>query len=285
MGKIKTGMRLVKDMHSALLLIKQQIDREQTISNYKSLLSNQEVYEYLYSVKKLMTVMDIKGSRYVRIGDQEHSGGYVMLDDLSDKSIFYSFGISEDVTWDSYFAEILKRPVYMYDHTINSLPYEHGNFKWRKIGICGENEKGKKADLKSLTELLTENGNTKDRNMILKMDVEGAEWDVFSSIPAEVLQQFDQITMEMHWFLDFNLKNKIIKSLEVLNTYHQLVHIHGNCGDISIPMDGYNMPNILEATYVNRMGRHFVKSERFFPTSLDKRNDDKFPEIILGSWN
>lgn len=286
MGKIKTGIQIVKDIQANLSALRRELERKQTIEYYTSLLEHQDVSSYFQKLKSLMTVRDVKGGKYVRIGDQEHSGGYIMLDEVNDKNIFYSFGISSDVTWDSHFAEELSKPVYMYDHTIKELPYEHDNFKWSRVGICGENDKGKQKNLKSLTELMKENGNENDHDMILKMDVEGAEWDVFSTVPADVLEQFDQITLEMHWFFNLNNRDKILKSLEALNTYHQLVHVHGNCGSFSVPVgEGYNMPDILEATYVNKNRRQFQKSERFFPTELDRRNDSCYPEIILGFWN
>lgn len=65
--------------------------------------------------------------------------------------------------------------VYMYDHTINSLPYNNTKFHWKKIGITGKNKNNKM--LKSLENLIIENGHSSEENMILKMDVEGAEWE------------------------------------------------------------------------------------------------------------
>jgi hypothetical protein len=52
----------------------------------------------------------------------------------------------------------------MYDHTINSLPYNHPKFHWKKIGITGKNESNNL--LKSLEELIIENGHSSEDNMI-----------------------------------------------------------------------------------------------------------------------
>ena len=46
--------------------------------------------------------------------------------------------------------------VYMYDHTINSLPYDNPKFHWSKIGICGNNERTQNS--KTLNYLMKENG-------------------------------------------------------------------------------------------------------------------------------
>lgn len=277
-------LKNVRDGINNLQFIRNNQERQLQIENYKALLAEPAVSEYLHEVRSLMTVKEASGG-VVRIGNQYGSGGYIMLDDVKDKDIFYSFGISADVTWDSYPAEKWNKPVYMYDHTIEKLPYEHSNFKWVKQGICGENDIGKYKDLKSLSEILKDNGHENKTDMILKMDVEGAEWDVFSTFPVDDLDRFDQITLEMHWFLDLNNRDKILASLHNLNVHHQLVHIHGNSFGISIPMEGYNMPDIMEATYVRKKGREFEESKRFFPTPLDVRNDSNYPEIILGYWN
>ncbi len=44
----------------------------------------------------------------------------------------------------------------MYDHTINSLPYQNPKFHWKKIGICGIEKKH--PNMKNLEELIKENG-------------------------------------------------------------------------------------------------------------------------------
>ena len=50
--------------------------------------------------------------------------------------------------------------------------------------------------------------------LILKMDVEGAEWDTLSSIPNSVLGLFKQIVVEIHNLHSFKpdyIRNKLIK--------------------------------------------------------------------------
>ena len=64
----------------------------------------------------------------VLIGDK--SGGcYVLLDDFKNIKIAYSFGIGNLISFDKALAD-KGINVYMYDHTINSLPYQHTKFLW-----------------------------------------------------------------------------------------------------------------------------------------------------------
>lgn len=59
-------------------------------------------------------------------------GGYVLLDDFENIKIAYSFGIDADIYFDKDLAD-RGIDVYMYDHTINSLPYENPKFHWKKL--------------------------------------------------------------------------------------------------------------------------------------------------------
>ena len=61
----------------------------------------------------------------------------------------------------------------MYDHSIDSLPYEFQNFFRKKVGLFGKNTKIN--NFKNLEELI--NGHTNEQNMILKMDIEYNEWE------------------------------------------------------------------------------------------------------------
>ena len=66
-------------------------------------------------------------------------GSYVILDDFKNVRVAYSFGIRREIQFDKNLAD-RGIDVYMYDHTIDSLPYENDKFHWKKIGITGKNK-------------------------------------------------------------------------------------------------------------------------------------------------
>lgn len=272
---------IVKEIWHTFRDIRYSVNLGRIRAEYRPLLRNDYIKSYLSKLITLLEIKNVTGGGYIRAG-RHYDGGYVMLNDFSGKKTAYSFGICDDVSWDSFFAKKQGIKVYMYDHTIQKLPSYNKNFIWKKTGICKEGCERK--DLKTLKELLKSNGHSSERNMLLKMDVEGAEWDVLSTIDAGILNQFDQIVMELHGLLDFNKSEKILKSLINLNKNHQLVHVHGSNGSFSIPFQDRNIPNVLEVTYVNRNGRKFEKSGRFFPTHLDEKNNSSLPDILLGYW-
>ena len=95
-----------------------------------------------------------------------------MIDELDGIKIAYSFGIGVPVRNIVFDKELADRniDIYMYDHTINKIAYQNPKFYFHKIGISGKNKNNPM--LKSLEEILKENGHLNEKDMILKVDVE-----------------------------------------------------------------------------------------------------------------
>ena len=91
------------------------------IDNY-----NNNNFYYLLSIKEVL------GYKKIRIGKNK-DGGYILLNDLKNIKIGYSFGISREISFDKGLAD-KNIDVFMYDHTINKLPFENSKFHWKKIG-------------------------------------------------------------------------------------------------------------------------------------------------------
>ena len=110
--------------------------------DYKNDLINKQFeafYIYLYSMNnkssmyQIIKPKEILGKKKVRIG-KESDGGYVLLNDLEKIKFAYSFGISNEISFDKYLAD-LNIDIFMYDHTIEKLPFTNQKFHWKKIGL------------------------------------------------------------------------------------------------------------------------------------------------------
>ena len=159
--------------------------------------------------------------------------------------------------------------IFMYDHTINNLPFQNPKFHWKKIGLTGI--KNNNYNLKTLSELIEDNGHSNETNMILKMDIESYEWDVFQYLPINNLRQFKYIVVEFHFSSSNHLKYyNILKKIMVT---HQIFHIHcNNCGSI-IKLDGYSICNLMEISFIQKEGYEFVKDNNIYPIEgLDYKN-------------
>ena len=94
-----------------------------------------------------------------------HDGSYVMLDDFENIKIAYSIGIGKKIQFDKALAD-KGIDVYMYDHTIEKLPYENEKFHWKKIGIGGKADRN--GNIRNLTDMMKDNGHLKEKKYDIK---------------------------------------------------------------------------------------------------------------------
>ena len=260
--------------------------RFQQYTNYQAMLQQgldetNSQYYYLHQILKMYAVSPESGCKLVRIGGNK-DGGYVLAKPYSERKIAYSFGISNNVDWDMLMAKEGYQ-IYQYDHTINKLPQKHVNFHWHKMGVTGI---GFETDeLKSLSHILRQNGHEHETGMLLKMDVEGAEYQVFSTEDISVLRQFDQIVLELHNIFKFpNNYRQNLTFAKLLET-HKMVHVHGNnCGKADF-YGGLITPDVIGCTFLLKDKYEFEESDKVLPSELDYPNNPTRPEILLGLWN
>ena len=205
------------------------------------------------------------------------------MDDFHAGDVAYSFGISDDVSWDK---EMASRgyDIFMYDHTIDALPEENARFHWSKLGISDETTHDDR--LKTLDELIKANHHEDKHNMILKMDVEGAEWGFLEQVSSETLSQFSQMSFEFHGIPSHKNPDLVLEVFRKINRTHQLVHIHANnCGNY-ISFGHKNFCELLELSYVLRGKYTFCDNyDVNLPLNIDEVNIPSLPEIPLGRWN
>ena len=213
------------------------------------------LYNYLNTKK-------VKGKNLKLFGGKK-STSYVMIDELEGIKIAYSFGIGAPAWYIEFDKELADRniDVYMYDHTINKLAYENPKFHFHRIGITGKNKNNPM--LKSLEDILKENGHLNEKDMILKVDVEYAEWESFIDFPEELLKKFRFLLFEFH----FNEKNLDIyaKVLSKLSKYHQAFYVHCvNCGNV-VQIGDIRICSALEVSYIIKEGHEFEIDDSIYP--------------------
>ena len=177
----------ISDNNKEMVKFKHSMNNKLKILELKNYLINQQFeafYKYLYCIKNKSCIYQIIkpkavfGKQKIRIG--AHSdGGYILLNDFENIKFAYSFGISNETSFDKGLAD-KNIDVFMYDHTIEKLPYTNQKFHWKKIGLT--EEEGKYNNMKTLPELIRENGHNNENNMILKLDIEGAEWNILTEL-------------------------------------------------------------------------------------------------------
>lgn len=254
----------------------------------KNIVVESNLYKRTKEIVRLLEPKSIKSNHLLRIG-KKNDGGYVMYDNDLFKTckIAYSFGISNDTSWDDSIAN-LGKSVYMYDHTIDKLPSQNPNFNFFKIGLTGSL---KARNLKTIEELISLNNHQNENNLIMKMDIEGCEWDVFNATSSSTLSQFSQITLELHNltpYLDQSNFKLVIDVLNKINLTHQSIHIHAN-SDISVPhmMNNLVLPELLEVTFIRRDGLDcaLLETDLIYPTAIDESTFVNYPDMFLGRFS
>ena len=165
------------------------------------------------------------GVEKIRVGDPG-DGGYVMLDDFAGVTGALSFGIDTNCSWDTQIAE-RGIDVYQYDHTVDGPPTAHARFHFtQKMIVAVNSEQGE-----SLTSVLEKLPALPTERLILKIDIEGAEWDVFVAASEVELGRFSQIICEFHDFdklLDWSWRDRAQRFLAKLRAQFDVVHVHAN---------------------------------------------------------
>ncbi len=241
--------------------------------------TQQSSYRTYLAYRRAMPLYDYPESNMIRVGN-EFDGGYIMDSNLSITKIAYSIGIDKDVSWDE---DMAKRgyEVFQYDHTIDALPKILPQFHWKKQGI-GETDT---ADFRRLDTMLSDNSHKNLSGMLLKMDVEGAEWASLDAVDIHVLEQFDQIVMEIHDLTDMQQSKRILRVLKKLSEAFYMIHIHGN-NCVNVCFCGNTItPNCCEITLLNRKKAQLQLSSKHLPIALDNVNIPGIPEISLQNWN
>lgn len=260
-----------------------------TYFDFNSLIKVNAMPEYYDILRSILKIKRVIGKNFVRIG-KANDGGYIAVDNFKNKmddKIAYSFGISDDVSWD---LDMATRgyEVFMYDPTIDTLPLENEKFHFFKEGIA--DLEIRERNLNTLENFIKINGHEDKDNMILKMDVEGAEWSFLSTVSFEVLNKFDQMIFEFHNLItpkDSNVMNATLICIQKINLTHSLVHLHANnYGSLLILDDKILIPNVLELTYVKTSNYELVDDDNIYlPIPLDQPNVILRPDIPLGFWN
>ena len=208
----------------------------------------------------LLCPKEVVGKERVFVGPDKEGGTYIMLNDFEDIKIAYSLGIDNNIDFDKDLAE-KGIDIYMYDHTIDKLPSENPKFHWKKIGVGGNSDRSDK--IQTLLDMMKENGHLNEKNMILKIDVEGAEWNTFKDIPEDVLTQFKYILLEYHFY---NLEASVIYNiLKKIHKTHQVYFIHTNYISKIINFGNNRIVGCIEVSYIIRKGYNFATDKSIYP--------------------
>jgi Methyltransferase FkbM domain len=287
---VKTRMRMATErlLRQAAPINRWFAERDRLIAEvtqwraerHRSLTGSKSEQDAILDLLCCLTPSRAVGFDKIRLG-RDHDGGYVMLDDFKDVRAALSFGIDAECSWD---ADIAARgiDVYQFDHTVDGPPTTSDRFRFFKKQIAAT--ASELAD--NIGSALAKIPPSDSSRTILKIDIEGSEWEVLDYASVDDLAQFSQILGEFHDFsnaFDPAWRETALRVMTKLRTIFEVVHVHGNNYSPVHVIANVPIPEALELTFANRGMYTFEASTEIFPTALDQPNCEIHPDIFLGN--
>lgn len=231
----------------------------------------QGIYESrINKLKELLSLYKTEGVLYKRFGSP-NDGGYVLVDDLSKDDFVISCGIDNNIDWEKDVSPFVSG-INAYDNSIQQMP--------EKIEGCEFYNKTISQDV-FISDLVQQARNDKD--LILKVDIEGAEWNLFSE--SDDLSMFRQIVVELHGFIhgiqDGKLFNKMVNALSNLNKDHFPVFIHGNNYSQHVDIFGNKIAQVAEILFLRKVDYPHSKGIMNFGALLSANCPCGCPQAIM----
>jgi hypothetical protein len=213
----------------------------------------------------------------VRMG-ANGDGGYLVPDDLAGIRACFSPGVDNRATFETSIIEC-GIPCFLADASVESAPIETNMIRFiRKFVGVVNNE----ATI-TLDDWVNSNC-PGDNDLILQMDIEGAEWSVLLNVSTAILRRFRIIVVELHdleRLMDTHGFTTMSAFFERLLEYFYVVHNHPNNHTGAVRCGSLVIPRALEMTLIRKDRAKVVGFATTFPHPLDAKNDAREPDLPL----
>lgn len=214
----------------------------------------------------------------IRIGGKS-DGGYLTPDDLDGIEACFSPGVADTATFENDLAERGIRS-FLADYSVECAPIENDMVSFEKK-FLGERDDDVYIRLETwVREKADDIGN----DLMLQMDIEGAEFQVILDTPRDILRRFRIIIVEFHdmeQLFDrdgFRFINQVFQKL--LGDF-VVCHIHPNNVDPVWSSGSYAVPRTLEFTFLRKDRATTTGETLAFPHRLDTANAPERKDIVL----
>ncbi|MFC1531366.1 FkbM family methyltransferase [Gemmatimonadota bacterium] len=215
----------------------------------------------------------------VRVGG-DGDGGYLVPDELDGIEAVFSPGVNDNIAFE---ADMLRRGVraHLLDASIETVPSGLTDFTFERK-FLGPRDEG---DYVTLSTWFQKYASVADRDdYLLQMDIEGGEYAVLQSTPAEILNKFRIIIVEFHSFHEVFHR---LAYQTISNPIHHLLglfdvaHVHPNNGGYVIGRGKLRVPSLIEVTFVRKDRFREANARLRFPHDLDRKCVADRPDLTL----
>jgi hypothetical protein len=217
----------------------------------------------------------------VRLGP-DGDGGYLVPDDLAGIEYAFSPGVATESGFEAALASRGMR-VFLADFSVDGPAQPHPSFVFLKkyVGCLTD------ATYTTLDDWKHGSIGDYDGDLLLQMDIEGAEFETLLACSARTLAQFRIMVIEFHYLHElFNRRffDIAARAFAKISQTHSVVHVHPNncCG--SVKADGLELPRIAEFTFQRHDRIRSNGYRRTFPHPLDRNNTRKATLVLPACW-
>jgi hypothetical protein len=198
------------------------------------------INKILRLLQPLPTNLDL-AQRFGSLND----GGYVLINDLKKSDFLISMGVADDVDFELEISPLITG-THLYDFSIDDLPVPipAGKFFKEKIGGDGRT---------TFHDVVLKTPN--DLDLILKIDIEGSEWEAIDHVDGTLLNKFRQIVIEYHGLEQILVDEhylQILRVLQKIDKSHFVLNVHGNNWGDTLSIENITLPSVFEVTYLRR---------------------------------
>jgi hypothetical protein len=207
---------------------------------------------------------------------EAHDGGYLLCGNLlQDVRSGYSYGISGYDGWGCEISRRLKITVHQYDCFDLTRPVcEGGATTFHGECVAGSPSTDKDRRVFDTPEHQFAKNGDAGKRLVMKIDVEGAEWDTFLATPDRVLDQIDQLAVEFHG----SGEERFAEVVGRLKGLFYVANLHFNnysCVDDAAPFPSW----AYEVLFVSkRIGKLDASGVPATPSPLNAPNNPKVPD-------
>jgi hypothetical protein len=214
----------------------------------------------------------------IRIGG-ERDGGYLVPDDLEGIRYCFSPGVNVTADFEQHLASLNIRS-FLADYSVPGPPMQKPEFVFDKR-FLGVTDREPFITLQSWKDKYLRDY---DGELLLQMDIEGAEYEVMLCTPRDLLRRFRIMVIECHG-LDCIFEPYALRlyraCFDKLLSEFMVVHAHPNNCTGSLRHGDLEIPSVIEFTFYNRARVTQHTPQRVFPHPLDTDNCAGLPPMDL----
>lgn len=242
-------------------------------ASYKFVPMHREARQHLLDALMPVQLTNCEMERF----GSEQDGGYPLCGNLMQNvEVAYSYGINGRDSWGCAVSERYGIEVHQYDCFETAAPLcPRGSSLFHAECIGAEKRVLDGRPFDTLSSQIVRNRN-QNMELVMKMDVEGAEWDSLLATPNSVFARVDQLVVEFHDLDD----QRYLKLVEKLRKQFYVANLHFNnnsCAEDLAPFPAW----AFEVLFVSKRIAKTKGVAAPLPHPLDAPNQPLLPDCQL----